>query len=70
MRPIQWYMGVSFALEDGSAERKADFTLKSFHTRSLTLLASPSFRGLAGQGALCACLAITGASDKVGLLLS
>ncbi|PLW28614.1 hypothetical protein PCANC_24594, partial [Puccinia coronata f. sp. avenae] len=60
-------MGVPQLWEEGSPLTKANFSHqnpKSFHARNPTLLASPSFGGLAGRGALRARLAIPGASDK------
>jgi hypothetical protein len=66
-------MGVPQLWEEDLPLTKGNFSLqnpKSFHARNLTLLASPSFRGLAGRGALPASLAIPGSSDKGGLVLS
>ncbi|PLW17922.1 hypothetical protein PCASD_17129 [Puccinia coronata f. sp. avenae] len=65
-------MGAQIAWEDESQAGKESFShqkAKSFHARNPTLLASPSFGGLAGRGALRARLAIPGASDKEELLL-
>ncbi|PLW21573.1 hypothetical protein PCANC_04024 [Puccinia coronata f. sp. avenae] len=66
-------MGAPHLLEEDSPVAKANLShqkAKSFHARNPTLLASPPFRGLSGRGALRACLAIPGASDKEGLVLS
>jgi hypothetical protein len=66
-------MGAQIAWEDESQGGKANFShqkAKSFQAKYATLLASPSFGGLAGRGALRAGLAIPGPSDKEGLVLS
>ncbi|PLW09048.1 hypothetical protein PCANC_23599 [Puccinia coronata f. sp. avenae] len=63
----------AIAWEDESQGGKANFShqkAKSFQAKYATLLASPSFGGLAGRGALRAGLAIPGPSDKEGLVLS